>query len=417
MKILVLGPNSTADFISQKLLEDDRVEKVWHFGANGNKLTTLRYKPFPINKDFLLNFVQNPNRQIDLIIPTTLIFQLWKKFDEIVREKNIPILMPSYGLGDLEWSKHAGKQLLTMLGIPTPHFRKVHRSELIKDFYHLPRPYVIKYEQDSRFGLQTIIINDSTIDTEFATIINAQESAMRKNLKKSDEETPFIIEDYVDGMQEYSYHAICNEKNWQYLGTARDYKKRYENDIGHNTISMGAYSPVENVDLQISSYVSKILEFLKSKETPFVGILYLGIMIDKTGTPQVLEINTRPGSPEIETIIPTIDTNLLDIFSSTALNNEIPEIKFNNQHVVSLRIVNKDYTEQVATSKVSFILPDLPPTVENITVSKGSQNKLWHSVLTISDKNRNVAASKLYQFLENKSMGDFTFRTDIGFLK
>lgn len=417
MKILVLGPNAASDFIAQKLIEDTRVEKIWHFGANGSKLATPRYKPFPIVKDFLPNFIQNPNRKIDLIIPTTLIFQLWKSFETVVREKNIPILMPSHGLGELEWSKHAGKQLLEKLSIPTPSSKKISKSELIKDFYHLPKPYVIKYEQDSRFGLQTIIIDDSNIDLEFNNIVNVKESSMRKNFKNLDQELTFIIEEYVDGVKEYSYHAICNEKNWQYLGTARDYKKRYENDIGHNTISMGSYSPVENVDLRISSYIEKILGYLKAQGTPFVGILYLGIMIDRNGTPQVLEINTRPGSPEIETIIPTIKTNLLDIFLSAALNNEIPEIKFNDQSAVSLRIVNKEYSEEISASEKKFLLPDLSFATENMMLSKGSNDKLWHSVITVADRNLEIAASKIYTFLENKSMGDFTFRKDIGFFK
>jgi len=417
MKILVLGGNSASDFISKKLLEDSRVEKVWHFGANGDNITTSRYKPFPVNKDFILNFVQNVNRKIDLVIPTALVFQLWKDLDKIIRERNIPILMPSYSLGNLEWSKYAGKKLLTDLGIPTPNAIKISKSELIADFFKFQRPYVIKYEQDSRFGLQTIIIDDSNIDLEFATINNAEESPMRKNFKKLDQEPTFIIEDYVYGIREYSYHAICNEKNWRYLGTARDYKKRYENDIGHNTISMGSYSPVEDVDARVSSYISKILEYLKSKGTPFVGILYLGIMIDSNGTPQVLEINTRPGSPEIETIIPTIETNLLDIFLSTSLNEEIPEIKFNDNNVVSLRIVNKEYNEKIAATEESFSLPDLGPTTENIIISKGAQKKIWHSVITVVDKDIDIAASKIYKFLENKPMGDFTFRTDIGYLK
>jgi phosphoribosylamine--glycine ligase len=407
MKILVIGTNSASDFISQKLLEDDRVEKIWHVGANASKFTSTRYAPFRMNKDHLLEFIKTTDQKIDLIIPTVLIFQLWKEFDKIVREKNIPILMPSYSLGDIEWSKATGKKLLNFLKIPTPNSKVLTKTELVKDFYNLPRPYVIKYEQDWKQGLQTVIVNDSTIHQEFNTL---------KSFEK-DNEPSFVVEDYIDGVREYSYHAICNRKNWRYLGSARDYKKRYEDDIGYNTISMGAYSPVPDVDPRVDRYVEKILDFLRARSTPFVGILYLGIMVDRNGVPQVLEINTRPGSPEIETIIPTIDNNLLDLFLATASNENIPEIKFNDKSAVSIRIVNKDYKEETDSSKTPFEMPTLWPIIGNIIISTGARSKIFHSVITVSDSTIETASAKLYKFLDNKSMGDFTFRTDIGKFK
>lgn len=415
MKILVIGTNTASDYISQKLLEDDRVEKVWHIGAHHTKFPSDRYSPHGFKKGPVLEFINSHCDQIDLIIPTVLALQLWPEFNNTVRRHDIPVLMPDYKLGNLEWSKATGKKLLNHLGIPTPGHRVLTKSQLLNEFRTIPRPYVLKYEQDWRHGLQTVIVNDSTVEEEYQNLLNVAESLYPAT--NADAEATFVVEDFVKGVREYSWHAICNETGWRYLGSSRDYKKRYENDIGHNTASMGSYSPVPDVDLRINEYADKIVEFLKQRGTPYVGILYLGIMVDEAGTPVVLEINTRPGSPEIESIIPTLETNLLDIFVAAANNAPIPEIKFNDMSAVSIRIVNKTYSEDVVSGDKKFIMPKLWPIIGDIKMSMGLKANLLHSLITVEDVNVDAAANQLYRFLNNKVMGDFTYRTDIGYFK
>ena len=416
MKIMVLGTNTASDYISQKLLEDDRVEKIYHFGAFYEKMPSDRYVPCDLDKNELVKFINNlKNDEIDLIIPTVLYFQLWVAFKEAVKRKKIPILMPFHNLGNLEWSKLQGKRLLSYLGIPTPEYQILNKYQLVNEFYKIPRPFVIKYEQDWKHGLQTIVITDDNVNFEYTKIADA--TASNYALTDKTKEPVFIIEQFVKGIREYSWHAICNSTGWKYLGTARDYKKRFDNDVGFNTAGMGSYSPVADVDPRINEYADSIVSFLKQKGTPYVGILYLGIMIDETGTPQVLEINTRFGSPEIESIIPTIETNLLDIFYSAAADQNIPDIKFNDRCGVSIRIVNKTYDESVLSKHKNFQRPVLWPTTGDIILSRGSKGKLLNSLVSVEDATIEAASDQLYNFLKNKIMGDFVYRKDIGYLK
>ena len=415
MKILVVGTNTASDYISQKLLEDNRVEKIYHVGAHHTKFPSDRYVPEKLNKDSLLEYIRKNKDQIDLIIPTVLYFQLWSEFNTVVRRKEIPILMPDHKLGMLEWSKVTGKRLLSHLNIPTPPHRILIKNDLIKEFHTIKRPYVIKYEKDWRHGLQTVVVTDDNVDEEYSNFVNAPESTYPAT--NNEEEATFLVEEFVKGVREYSWHAICNKTGWRYLGSSRDYKKRYENDIGHNTASMGSYSPVQDVDARVNEYAQKIVDFLIARGTPYVGILYLGIMVDENGTPVVLEINTRPGSPEIESIIPTIKTNLLDIFYATATNSPIPEIEFNDRSAVSIRVVNQTYSEEVVSPNQKFIMPKLWPLVGDINMSMGNKANLLHSLLTVDDVSVDAAADQLYKFLKNKNMGDFTYRTDIGYFK
>jgi phosphoribosylamine-glycine ligase len=338
---------------------------------------------------------------------------MWPEFCRITEDKNIPVLMPGHQLGNLEWSKITGKKMLKHLGIPTAPYVEMTKGELFKNYFNIPRPFVIKYEKDWRVGLQTIVVTEDNYQQEFETLVNAPAPSFPGAIKDS----VFLVESFVNGTCEYSWHAICNTTGWQYLGSARDYKKRHEGDQGHNTASMGSYAPAPSVDPRVHDYADKIIKFLAKRRTPYLGILYLGIMHDQDGTPIVLEINTRPGCPEIESIIPTLDVNLLDLFYATALDQPLPEIKFNDCCAVSLRVVNKVYNESIDSTDDHVEMPKLWPMIGGIQQYLNNNPRLLYSTLTATDSTVDGAADQIYKFLKNKFMGDFTYRTDIGYFK
>ena len=93
-----------------------------------------------------------------------------------------------------------------------------------------------------------------------------------------------------------------------YLGTAQDYKRAYNNDKGPNTGGMGAISPApalnENlVNNIMKNIVLKTIQGMKLEEMDYEGILYVGIMITKSG-PKLIEFNCRLGDPETQVILP-----------------------------------------------------------------------------------------------------------------
>jgi phosphoribosylamine--glycine ligase len=50
---------------------------------------------------------------------------------------------------------------------------------------------------------------------------------------------------------------------------------------------------------------------MASEDTPFVGVLYIGLMMTPRG-PQVLEYNARFGDPETQAILVRLDSDLLE---------------------------------------------------------------------------------------------------------
>jgi len=366
MNIVILDPQTThTDFIAQSLAKYHTV----------------------------FTEIENINVKTDLVIPLLHNYQMRLKFRAWINKLKIPCLMPSLENSYLEWSKIKSKQLLLELGIPTPSYKIYTTEDLLVNFYNIPRPFVLKYEQDFRFGLQTIIITDENYKEEYEKLIANGLERIEIMKYKGPFVNLFIVEEYINGEEEISYHALCNEHQWSYLGSARDYKRRYENDIGYNTDGMGSYSIGNNYPI-IDQYANSIIQHLKSQGNPYMGFFYLGIIISN-GVPFVLEINTRPGCPEIQSILPTIDNELGDLFLSVATNKPF-DIKFNDKKAVTVLVQGK--------------LKNKP-----IDLICGCSKTRDEFTLTAIDTTITNASDKIYNYL--KLLDNCEYRKDIGYLK
>ncbi len=408
MNILIIGINDGSHMLAQLLLEYPNVT-VYHVGANPNLTKTDRYIPLEKGIFNLIDTVK-----IDLFIPVSLIHLLWDELQNKIKEKNIPCLGPSKEIATLEWSRVSCKLLLKELEIPTPDYKVYNLEDLIEDFLNIKRPFVFKYDKDDRVGLQTVIVTDENYLEEYELLKTSgnKRVGLFKRVLGEDFNSTFIVEEFIYGTREYSYHAICNEVNWQYIGSARDYKKRFDGDIGFNTAGIGSYAGVETNPI-VHNYVDRILAHLKEKGQLWIGVIYLGIMEDSKGIPHVLEINTRFGNPEAQVLLPLLNNNIRDLFYMTANNERIEPISFKNKSAVALRIIHKDYPN-FPNKEIT-----MPVLKENkdlyISYPKG-RNLINSSIVTIDDS-VSKASDKIYSYIKDIEMYDFTYRKDIGYLK
>jgi phosphoribosylamine--glycine ligase len=81
---------------------------------------------------------------------------------------------------------------------------------------------------------------------------------------------------------------------------------------------MGACAPVPWMTQELMARVEReifapLLAGLKRHGIDYRGVIYAGLMVTPAGDPFVLEFNCRFGDPETQTILPLLESSLLDL--------------------------------------------------------------------------------------------------------
>ncbi len=118
-----------------------------------------------------------------------------------------------------------------------------------------------------------------------------------------------VVEERLSGA-EASVMAICDGREAVALPISRDHKRLLDGDRGPNTGGMGAYCPLPDLgddaaDALLDRFHRPVLAELARRGTPFVGVLYAGLMLTDDG-PRLLEFNARFGDPETQAILPRL---------------------------------------------------------------------------------------------------------------
>lgn len=131
---------------------------------------------------------------------------------------------------------------------------------------------------------------------------------------------PLVIEELLEG-EELSLLAVTDGREALPLAPAQDFKRLEDGDRGPNTGGMGSYSPVPWLGAEVEDLLNAIhrptLAELARRGTPFIGVLYAGLMLTDDG-PRVLEFNCRFGDPETQSILPRLEGDLLGPLAAAA---------------------------------------------------------------------------------------------------
>ncbi|HEX2426732.1 MAG TPA: phosphoribosylamine--glycine ligase [Gaiellaceae bacterium] len=130
-----------------------------------------------------------------------------------------------------------------------------------------------------------------------------------------------VVEELLEGA-EVSLFAICDGRDAVPVVSCQDFKRAFDADEGPNTGGMGAYAPVPGIgpgeaEALVSQIQRPVLAELERRGTPFVGLLYAGLMLTESG-PKVLEFNGRFGDPETQAVVPLLDGDLLETLAAAA---------------------------------------------------------------------------------------------------
>jgi phosphoribosylamine--glycine ligase len=130
-----------------------------------------------------------------------------------------------------------------------------------------------------------------------------------------------LIEEFMQGEEASIMLMVCREQ-YLMLPPSQDHKRVGEGDTGPNTGGMGAYSPTGVVTSEIETRLRKeiiepTLRGLISDGIDYRGTLYVGIMVTDRG-PRVVEFNVRFGDPECQVLMPSMETDPVEIMESIA---------------------------------------------------------------------------------------------------
>ena len=133
-----------------------------------------------------------------------------------------------------------------------------------------------------------------------------------------------VVEELLEG-DEISLFAVCDGREAIPLVSAQDFKRALDGDEGPNTGGMGAYAPVPGIGAidaaeLVDAVHRPVLAELDRLGSPFVGLLYAGLMLTAEG-PRVLEFNCRFGDPETQAILPLLEADLLEVLAAGAMGD------------------------------------------------------------------------------------------------
>ena len=165
-----------------------------------------------------------------------------------------------------------------------------------------------------------------------------------------------VIEERMQG-EEASYYAISDGARFVTLAAAQDHKRALDGDRGENTGGMGAYAPAPVVSAAVEKrileeVVHPAIRGMAADGTPYTGVLYVGLMIDSSGAPRVVEFNVRFGDPETQPLLICMQGDLVPLLLGAAqgqLENQAP-VSFRDA-AVCVVLASAGYPRSYASGK------------------------------------------------------------------
>ena len=215
---------------------------------------------------------------------------------DVLRPAGLAVFGPSAAAAAIEGSKSFAKEIMAAAEVPTARLLSVARP-----------PCVVKADGLAAGKGVYVCTTQAELDAALRAVTALGGS--------------FVVEELLEG-PEVSVLAICDGHDAMPLVPAQDYKRAFDGYAGPNTGGMGSYAPVPGLDDDVVAELREtvyrpILAELSRRGTPFVGLLFAGLMLSPDG-PRVLEFNCRFGDPETQSVLPLVDGDLAVVLASAA---------------------------------------------------------------------------------------------------
>ena len=416
MNVLVIGAGGREHALCWKIKQSAKVKKL--YCAPGNGGISQIAECVNINVDdvnLLLQFALQ--KKIDLTVVGPEVSLVAGIVDAFV-QKGLKIFGPSQAAAELEGSKVYAKEFMNRRHIPTAAYKIFRDAALALDYLKEAQfPLVIKADGVAA-GKGVYVCADLS-----KAKIAIDEIMVQKIFGDSGNE--IVIEECLQG-PEVSVLAVCDGKHFFVMPTSQDHKRIFDDDLGPNTGGMGAFSPsplvtAEVLDQIIAKIIEPTIRGMYQEGNPFKGILFAGLMLTPDG-PKALEFNVRFGDPETQSILPRLQSDIVEMFLA-ACDGRLHEIKvrWDERPCICVVIASGGYPGKYQNG---FAIHGLDEIKDEDTVVFHAGTKNDGGVLvtnggrvlgvTALGRNLEAAVTKAYNAVCNIEFEHMFFRRDIG---
>ncbi len=310
MKVLVVGSGGREHAIVHKLLESEKISKLYCAPGNGGisaeaECVNISATDIPA----LVAWAKKNDIDFTVVgMDDPLIMGIVDAFEA----EGLRVFGPSKKAAAIEGSKAFAKELMKKYGIPTAGYETFDNIEKAEEYIKTLTPPVVLKADGPALGKGVLIC-----PTREKALSGIREMMVDKRFGESGSKV--VIEEYLTG-PEVSVLSFCDGKTVVPMVSAQDHKRALDNDEGLNTGGMGTFSPSRVYgEKEAKEAMEKIfiptVEALNKEGRTFKGIIYFGLMLTKDG-PKVIEYNCRFGDPETQVILPRLKSDLLEIFEA-----------------------------------------------------------------------------------------------------
>jgi phosphoribosylamine--glycine ligase len=306
MKVLIFGSGGREHALAWAVVRSPRVTEVVCAPGNGGMAELARCVPVELkNLNAMVQLALAEQPGLTIIGPE---LPLSLGLVDALQQHGLRVFGPTRAAAMLETSKSFAKRFLQRHAIPTANFLVCTTADELQKAVEAFHPPLVVKADGLAAGKGVIIC------TSRQAAIEAAEGLFTGALL-GEAERQVVIEEFLEG-EEISFLCLSDGTRVAALAPAQDHKRIGEGDTGPNTGGMGVYSTDALLEPAMSEWILRhiaepTIAGMAEEETPFVGVLYLGLMVTARG-PQVLEINARFGDPETQAILARLDSDLVD---------------------------------------------------------------------------------------------------------
>jgi phosphoribosylamine--glycine ligase len=344
MNVLLIGGGGREHALAWKLAQSDGLDTL--FAAPGNPGIAQHATCVDLavaDHRAVVDFIRRQRVGLVVIGPEA---PLVGGLADNVRAIGVPVFGPGREAARLEGSKGFTKDLCARVGIPTARYFRITSKDgalaCLDDF--------------AKDGQLRCVIKADGLAAGKGVVVAMSRAEAEGAIADlfADGPAEAVIEEFLEG-EEASLFVLSDGTSTASFGSAQDHKRVGDGDTGPNTGGMGAYSPApvltpELEERALGEIVRPTIDALAAAGTPYVGVLYAGLMLTADG-PKLIEYNVRFGDPECQVLMARFEGDLLETLLAVARGTlaDLPEPRFADAVALTVVMAANGYPGTPAT--------------------------------------------------------------------